>query len=78
VSYFRSDAAAVGLYDSESFNFREGWEDTDFLLRLLRRPLLVVRKKERGLVHLHHERAPWKDKTNRSKASSVRPEVQLC
>jgi len=38
VSYFRSDAAAVGLYDSESFNFREGWEDTDFLLRLLRRP----------------------------------------
>ena len=69
MSYFKSDAREVGFYDSEHFNFREGWEDTDFLLRLSRKPLLVVRKGERELLHLHHERSVWKDKTNKGKVA---------
>ena len=58
------DAVAAGGYDAASFNYREGFEDTDFLLRLVRLPRLLVRRKEDGLVHRYHERAPWKDETN--------------
>jgi len=71
VSYFKSDAQSINYYDSESFNFKEGFEDTDFLLRLMRKPLLVVRKKEKDFLHLDHPRAAWKDQTNKGKYKDV-------
>ena len=64
VAYGLEDARAAGAYDATLFNYREGFEDTDFLLRLLRLPRLLVRRKEAGFVHRYHPRAPWKDEAN--------------
>jgi len=71
VSYFKEDGESVGLYDSASFNFREGWEDTDFLIRLLRKPLLIARKKEEALVHLEHEKSPWSSLKNKGRLEGI-------
>jgi hypothetical protein len=59
VGYALEDAAAAGQYDAVHFNHREGFEDTDFLLRLLRLPRLLVRRREAGFVHRWHPPAAW-------------------
>ena len=64
VAYGLEDAEAAGRYDAARFNYREGFEDTDFLLRLVRLPRLLVRRKEAGMIHRYHARAAWKDEAN--------------
>ncbi len=64
VGFALADAVRAGGYADRLFNYREGFEDTDFLLRLYRLPLLVVRRRERSFVHRWHPRAGWKDEAN--------------
>ena len=71
MAFSLSDARRVGMYDAARFNEREGFEDTDFLLKLLRLPRVMVRKRERDFVHLAHERSAWKDAKNRGEYKDV-------
>ena len=64
MGYGLEDARAVGGYAEALFNYREGFEDTDFLLRLFRLPRLLVRRKEPDMIHRYHERSAWKDAQN--------------
>lgn len=64
VAYGAGDARQIGGYDERRFNYREGFEDTDFLLRLLRLPRTIVRRRERDFVHLWHPPSAWASQSN--------------
>jgi len=80
VGFTRRDAVKVGMYDSMSFNYREGFEDTDFLLKLYRLPRIVVRRRERDFVHRWHAPSAWANETNNdwTTGSKREPMPRIC
>jgi len=61
VAIYKSDVDAFGGYDTQLFQERHGFEDTDFFFSARALKLQVARGHEYSIIHVQHERNGWED-----------------